>query len=93
MQFYLKQINSAMSPSNFAFTNPQVLKKTMELKGKNLKKGYDNYKKDFDKHPNKLFIQQSKEGEFEVGRNLATTKGKVIFKNHLFSIFNIKNRF
>jgi polyhydroxyalkanoate synthase len=88
MQFYLKQINSAMSPSNFAFTNPQVLKKTMEQKGDNLKKGYDNYKKDFDKHPNKLFIQQSKEGEFEVGRNLATTKGKVIFKNHLFELIH-----
>ena len=40
----------------------------------------ENYKKDFEKHPNKLFIQQSKAGEFEIGKNLATTKGKVIFK-------------
>ncbi len=59
MQFYLKQLNSALSPSNFAFTNPEVLKKTVDEKGNNLAKGYENYKKDFEKHPNKLFIQQS----------------------------------
>ncbi|GBL17342.1 poly(3-hydroxyalkanoate) polymerase [Chloroflexota bacterium] len=81
MQFYLKQLNSALSPSNFAFTNPEVLKKTVDEKGNNLAKGYENYKKDFEKHPNKLFIQQSKAGEFEIGKNLATTKGKVIFKS------------
>jgi polyhydroxyalkanoate synthase subunit PhaC len=86
MQFYLKQLNSALSPSNFAFTNPEVLKKTVDEKGNNLAKGYENYKKDFEKHPNKLFIQQSKAGEFEIGRNLATTKGKVIFKNNLFEL-------
>ena len=86
MQFYLKQLNSALSPSNFAFTNPEVLKKTVDEKGNNLAKGYENYKKDFEKHPNKLFIQQSKAGEFEIGKNLATTKGKVIFKNNLFEL-------
>ena len=85
-QFYLKQLNSALSPSNFAFTNPEVLKKTVDEKGNNLAKGYENYKKDFEKHPNKLFIQQSKAGEFEIGKNLATTKGKVIFKNNLFEL-------
>ena len=88
MQFYLKQLNSALSPSNFAFTNPEVLKKTVEENGKNLAKGYENYKKDFEKHPNKLFIQQSKTGEFEIGKNLATTNGKVIFKNNLFELIH-----
>jgi len=86
MQFYLKQLNSALSPSNFVFTNPEVLKRTIEEKGNNLNKGYENYRKDFEKHPNKLFIQQSKDGGFEVGKNLATTKGKVIFKNNLFEL-------
>ena len=88
MQFCLKQLNSALSPSNFTFTNPEVLKKTFEEKGNNLVKGYENYKKDFEKHPNKIFIQQSKAGEFEIGRNLATTKGKVIFKNNLFELIH-----
>ena len=44
MQFYLKQLNSALSPSNFAFTNPEVLKKTVDEKGNNLAKGYEDRK-------------------------------------------------
>jgi len=58
LQFYIKQLTSAMSPSNFIFSNPEILKKTIMESGSNLIRGFENFKKDFEQHPNKLFIKQ-----------------------------------
>ena len=52
-KFYIKQMCAALSPSNFVFTNPDILAKTIKEGGQNLIKGYENYRKDNLKHPNK----------------------------------------
>ena len=70
----------ALSPTNFVFTNPEVLSNTIKEGGANLVRGYNNFRDDYLKHPNKLFISQTDFDEFEVGKNLAVTPGKVIFK-------------
>ncbi len=90
IQFYVKQLNMAMSPSNFVFTNPDVMLATFRENGENLIRGYNNFRDDYLKHPNKFFISQTKFSDFKVGENLATTPGTVIFKNEMFELIHYK---
>ncbi len=87
-KFYIKQVVMALSPSNFVFTNPDILAKTIQEGGQNLIRGYENYKKDNLKHPNKFYISQTKFDDFEIGKNIATTKGKIIYKNNIFELIH-----
>ena len=72
----------AMSPSNFAFTNPDVIQKTIETRGENLLKGLSNMLNDLSKGQ----LTHTDDQAFEVGRNLATTPGKVIHRGPLFEL-------
>jgi polyhydroxyalkanoate synthase len=82
MRFATRSFVDAMSPSNFALTNPQVLKRTLETRGENLLKGLANMLKDIASGQ----LTQTKQGAFEVGRNLATTPGKVVRQTPLYQL-------
>ncbi len=82
LRFATRSFVDAMSPSNFALTNPQVLKRTLETRGENLLKGLANMLKDIAAGQ----LTQTKPGVFEVGRNLATTPGKVIKQTPLYQL-------
>jgi polyhydroxyalkanoate synthase len=82
MRFAVRNFVDAMSPSNFAITNPQVLKRTLETRGENLIKGLGNMLRDIAQGQ----LTQTKPGVFEVGRNLATTPGKVIKQTPLYQL-------
>lgn len=82
LRFATRSFVDAMSPSNFALTNPQVLKRTLETRGENLLKGLANMLKDIAAGQ----VTQAKPGVFEVGRNLATTPGKVIKQTLLYQL-------
>ena len=82
LRFATKSFVDAMSPSNFALTNPQVLKRTIETRGENLLKGLANMLKDIASGQ----LTQTKPGVFEVGRNLATTPGKVVKQTPLYQL-------
>lgn len=82
LHFATKSFVDAMSPSNFALTNPQVLKKTIESRGENLLNGLANMLKDIAAGQ----LTQTKAGTFEVGRNIATTPGKVIKETPLYQL-------
>jgi polyhydroxyalkanoate synthase subunit PhaC len=82
LRFATKSFVDAMSPSNFALTNPQVLKKTIETRGENLLKGLANMLRDMAQGQ----LTQTKPGVFEVGRNLATTPGKVVKQTPLYQL-------
>jgi polyhydroxyalkanoate synthase len=82
LRFATRSLVDAMSPSNFALTNPQVLKRTLETRGENLLKGLANMLKDIASGQ----LTQTKAGVFEVGRNLATTAGKVIKQTPLYQL-------
>jgi polyhydroxyalkanoate synthase len=82
LRFATQGFVDAMSPSNFALTNPQVLKRTMETRGENLLKGLANMLKDIASGQ----LTQTKSGVFEVGRNLAMTPGKVIKQTPLYQL-------
>lgn len=81
-RFAVRSFVDAMSPSNFALTNPQVLKRTMESRGENLLKGLANMLNDIAAGQ----LTQTKSGVFEVGKNLAMTPGKVVKETPLYQL-------
>ncbi len=84
--FYLKQIASAFSPSNFPLTNPVVLRETFQSSGQNLVNGMANLVQDLELSGDLLHISQTDVSAFEVGRNIATSPGKVVFQNDLLQL-------
>jgi polyhydroxyalkanoate synthase subunit PhaC len=82
LRFATKGFVDAMSPANFMATNPEVMKRTVETKGENLLAGLRNMLADISRGQ----VTQSPEGAFELGRNLATTPGKVIHETKLFQL-------
>jgi polyhydroxyalkanoate synthase len=85
-EFYLKQIASALSPSNFPLTNPVVLRETFQSSGQNLVQGMANLAHDLDRSGDLLNISQTDVEAFEVGRNVATAPGKVIYQNDIIQL-------
>jgi polyhydroxyalkanoate synthase len=85
-EFVLKQLASALSPSNFPLTNPEVLRETFASSGRNLVQGMANLAHDMDKSGDILSISQTDTDAFEVGRNIATTPGKIVFQNDLLQL-------
>jgi polyhydroxyalkanoate synthase subunit PhaC len=84
-EFYMRQISNAVSPSNFVLTNPELLRETLSSNAENLVRGMAMLKEDIDAQGN-INIRQTDPNMFEVGRNLATTPGKVVFQNELMQL-------
>ncbi len=84
--FYARQFVSAMSPSNFAATNPAVLKKAEETGGQNLIDGLKHLLVDLENGKGRLKISMVDEKAFEVGKNVATTEGHVVFQNEMMQL-------
>jgi len=80
--FYTRQYVDALSPSNFALTNPQVLRETLESGGQNLLKGLNNLLSDIERGG----ISMTDQKAFKVGVNVATTPGKVVFQTDLMQL-------
>jgi polyhydroxyalkanoate synthase len=82
LRFATQNFVDAMSPANFVATNPEVMKQTIESNGENLLSGLKNMIGDIQRGQ----VTQSPQGAFELGRNLATTPGKVVFETPLFQL-------
>jgi polyhydroxyalkanoate synthase len=85
-EFYVQQITNALAPSNFVFTNPEVLRETLASSGDNLVRGMQMLAEDIDAGKGILKIRQSDPTNLEIGVNMATTPGKVIFQNELMQL-------
>ena len=83
--FYAKQFADAIAPTNFVLTNPEVLRETMSTNGENLIRGLDNLLEDLERGQGTLSIRQTTDN-FVIGRDVATTPGKVVFRNELFEL-------
>ncbi|MBL8631460.1 MAG: class I poly(R)-hydroxyalkanoic acid synthase [Rhodospirillaceae bacterium] len=86
VDFFTKQFVDAMAPTNFAMTNPEVLRLTAETKGENLVKGLQHLLADLEKGKGRLRISMTDETAFRVGENIAVTPGKVVFQNDLIQL-------
>jgi polyhydroxyalkanoate synthase subunit PhaC len=82
LRFYARQFIDAMSPSNFPATNPEVIRKAIDTRSASLTAGMMNLIDDLQKGR----ITRVDESAFEVGRNLATTPGNVVFENELIQL-------
>ncbi|WP_315780630.1 class I poly(R)-hydroxyalkanoic acid synthase [Bradyrhizobium sp. SZCCHNPS1003] len=85
-EFYVNQIINALAPSNFVLTNPEVLRQTVASSGDNLVRGMQMLAEDIEAGKGSLKIRQSDPGNLEVGVNMATTPGKVIFQNEMMQL-------
>jgi polyhydroxyalkanoate synthase len=85
IDFYTKQFVDALAPTNFVLTNPEVLRATLQSNGENLVNGLNNLLEDLDRGEGQLSIRQTADA-FTLGENVATTPGKVIFRNELIEL-------
>lgn len=86
VEFFTKQYVDALSPSNFVMTNPEVLQATVESHGENLVNGLRNLLEDMERGGGKLDIKMTDADAFEIGKNVATSPGKVVFRNDLMEL-------
>ena len=86
IQFSTRQYVDAMAPTNFALTNPDVLKKTLETKGENLVKGFKSLLDDLEQGDGTLKTQMVDTQAFELGSNIALSPGQVVFQNDLIQL-------
>jgi polyhydroxyalkanoate synthase len=86
VKFFTRQYIDALAPTNFVLTNPEVLKTTLETGGKNLLDGLNHLLKDMDRGDGKLAISMTDPKAFTMGKNVASTPGKVIFQNDLMQL-------
>jgi len=84
--FYTRQFVDAISPSNFIATNPEVISRTLETGGQNLLRGLENLLADLERGNGRLAISMADNRAFELGRNVATTPGKVVLQNSLMQL-------
>ena len=84
--FYMKQIANAISPSNFILTNPELFRETVASDGENLVRGMRMLAEDIQAGKGDLKLRQSDTSRFEVGKNLATTPGKVVGRSDVAEI-------
>ncbi len=88
VNFYTRQYIDALSPSNFALTNPQVLRETLHSGGQNLLKGLNNLLADIERGG----IRMADEKAFKLGVNIGTTPGKVVFQSELMQLIQYAPR-
>jgi polyhydroxyalkanoate synthase len=86
LEFFTRQMVDALSPANFAISNPEVLKATAESGGANLVMGMKNLAGDLVKGKGQLKISMVDESRFEIGENIATTPGKVVYENEMMQL-------
>jgi polyhydroxyalkanoate synthase subunit PhaC len=86
VRFFTRQFVDALAPTNFVFTNPEVLKATMETGGKNLVDGLHNLLEDMERGNGQLAISMTDYKAFKLGQNVASTPGKVVFQNDLMQL-------
>ncbi|MEL6287596.1 MAG: class I poly(R)-hydroxyalkanoic acid synthase [Pseudomonadota bacterium] len=84
--FYLRVLSGALSPSNFPVTNPEVVRETLRTSGENLIDGVHQLADDLARSEDVLKITQTDRAAFVVGRDLAVSPGKVVYRNEIFEL-------
>ena len=84
--FWAEQWIAAVSPTNFAWTNPEAIDRAVQSEGASLRRGFDLLLRDIERGEGRIAFQQTDYAAFEVGRNLAVTPGAVVFRNELIEL-------
>ena len=86
IRFAVQQWIDAASPSNYLALNPEAQRKALESKGESIALGMQHLWQDVQQG----HVSQTDESVFEVGRNVATSEGAVVFENELFQLLEYK---
>ena len=86
LEYFSGQIIDMMAPTNFFGTNPDALEKAFLTKGQSLVQGLENLIRDLEANDGELLVCLANEKAFKVGSDLASTPGKVVFRNRLFEL-------
>ena len=86
LKYFSRQIIDMMSPTNFLATNPDVLQRAVDTEGESLIKGLENLISDLEANKGEMVVRLADESAFELGGNIATTPGKVVFRNRMFEL-------
>ncbi len=90
LSYFSQQIIDMMAPTNFLATNPDALQKAVETEGQSLINGLENLVSDLEANDGELVVKLADENAFEVGGNLATTPGDVIYRNRMMELIQYK---
>jgi polyhydroxyalkanoate synthase len=90
VEFFMKMLTDAFSPSNFLISNPVALREILDTGGESLVRGIEHFSADLARGRGDLAISQTTYQQFEVGRNVATAPGKVVFRNELFELLQFE---
>ena len=85
-EYFSRQILDMFAPTNFLGTNPDALARAVETEGESLVRGLENLVRDIEANDGDLLVTLADREAFRVGENLATTPGKVVFRNRLFEL-------
>jgi polyhydroxyalkanoate synthase len=86
VEFFMRMLTDAFSPSNFLASNPTALKEVMATGGASLVKGMENFQADLQRGGGQLAIAQTDYDMFKIGENVATAPGKVVFRNEIIEL-------
>jgi polyhydroxyalkanoate synthase len=86
VEYFSRQIVDMFSPANFLGTNPEALARAVETDGQSLVDGLENLVRDVEANDGQLLVSLADKDAFRVGENLATTPGKVVYRNRLFEL-------
>ena len=86
LTYFARQIVDMMSPTNFLATNPDALERAIETDGQSLVQGLENLIRDLEANNGELVVKLADEEAFELGRNIATTPGSVVFRNRMMEL-------
>ncbi len=86
LTYFSQQIIDMMAPTNFLGTNPDALEKAVATEGKSLLDGLENLVADLEANDGELVVKLADEKAFELGKNIATTPGKVIYRNKMIEL-------
>ena len=86
LAFFAQQIIDMMSPTNFLGTNPDALERAVETEGESLVKGLENLISDLEANNGEMIVRLADDTAFELGGNIATTPGEVVFRNEMMEL-------
>lgn len=89
VKFYTRQYINSVAPTNYLFSNPEVCEEILKTKGQSMMKGIQNFMQDLEQSPLEAFkITQTDMSAFELGKNIASTEGKVVYQNDVIQLIH-----
>ncbi len=86
LRYFAQQIVDMFAPTNFLATNPDALEKAVETEGASLVQGLENLVADMEANNGELVVRLADESAFRIGENIATTPGKVVYRNRMMEL-------